>query len=79
MNAMPPTLFEVIRSLVIVRCGDTAADFALSPAIVNDSRQVEPGGVFIAIPGWKFDGHDYIPEALERGAAGVIHERSLPE
>jgi len=79
VNAMPPTLFEVIRPLVIVRCGDTAADFALSPAIVNDSRQVEPGGVFIAIPGWKFDGHDYIPEALERGAAAVIHERSLPE
>ena len=77
VNAMPPTLCEVISPLVISRCGDIAADFPLSPAIVNDSRKVEPGGVFIAIAGWKFDGHDYIQEALDRGAAAVIHERSL--
>lgn len=74
---MPPTLSEVIAPLVIVRCGDIAADFPLSPAIVNDSRKVEPGGVFIAIDGWKFDGHDYIQEAVERGAAAVILEQPL--
>ena len=79
MRSSPPTLLQVISPLVVAKNGDAEADFALSPAIVNDSRQVVPGGVFIAIPGWNFDGHDYIAEALERGAAAVLHERDLPE
>jgi len=77
MTAMPHTLFKTISAVTIGRHGDVAADFALSPKIVNDSRQVVTGGVFIAIPGWNFDGHDYIGEALERGAAAVLHERPL--
>ena len=40
-----------------------------------DSRQVKPGMLFVAIKGEKVDGHDYIPQALERGAAGVIDGR----
>ena len=74
---MRPTLFQTISATVVARHGDMTVDFPLSPAIVNDSRQVVPGGIFIAIPGWNFDGHDYIPEALERGAAAILHERPL--
>ena len=37
-----------------------------------DSRQVKPGMLFVALKGEKSDGHDYIPQALEKGAAGVI-------
>ena len=74
---MRPTLFQTIASVTVSRRGDTTADFPLTPAIVNDSRQVAPGGVFIAIPGWNFDGHDYIDEALARGAAAILHERPL--
>jgi len=77
MNRMPPTLFQIISPLVVARHGDTVTDFALSASIVNDSRQVVKGSVFIAIAGWKFDGHDYIDEALERGAAAVLHVRPL--
>jgi len=40
-----------------------------------DSRQVEPGGLFVALKGEQQDGHAYIPQALERGAAGVLCER----
>ena len=78
MHSAPPTLLQVISPLVVAVNGDTEADFALSPSIVNDSRQVVPGGIFIAIPGWNFDGHDYIGEAVDRGAAAVLHERALP-
>ena len=39
---------------------------------VLDSRKVEPGMLFVALPGEKADGRDFIPQALERGAAGVI-------
>lgn len=37
-----------------------------------DSRQVMPGMLFVALKGEKVDGHDYIPKALEKGAAGVV-------
>lgn len=37
-----------------------------------DSRQVEPGMIFVALKGEKSDGRDFIAQALENGAAGVI-------
>ena len=37
-----------------------------------DSRSVRPGMLFVAIKGERGDGHDYIPQALEKGAAGII-------
>jgi len=40
-----------------------------------DSRQVEPGGLFVALKGEQQDGHQYIGQAVERGAAGVLVER----
>ncbi len=40
----------------------------------NDSRKIEPGQLFIALQGER-DGHDYIPAALERGAAAVLCSR----
>lgn len=45
--------------------------------ITNDSRRVEPGAVYAAIPGAKADGHDYAESALKRGAAAVVVERDL--
>ena len=44
-------------------------------SITADSRRVQPGALFAAIPGTKEDGHTHIPEALERGAAAVLCER----
>lgn len=43
--------------------------------LAYDSRQVRPGELFVAVPGLDADGHDYIPEAVRRGAAAVIGER----
>jgi len=43
-----------------------------------DSRKILSGDLFIAIKGNQFDGHDFIDEAFEKGAAGVILER-VPE
>ena len=37
-----------------------------------DSRKIEPGDLFIAIPGEKFDGHDFVKEALAKGAAAAV-------
>ncbi len=41
-------------------------------AITTDSRQVQPGHLFIAVKGTQVDGADYIPQALEQGATAVI-------
>ena len=73
------TIYPIIASLCSAKHGDTVADLELSAPVANDSRLVAPGGVFIAVPGWKFDGHDYIGEALAKGAKVVIHERELDE
>jgi UDP-N-acetylmuramoyl-L-alanyl-D-glutamate--2,6-diaminopimelate ligase len=40
--------------------------------IVADSRQVQPGDLFVAIQGAKYDGHTAIADVLERGAVGII-------
>jgi UDP-N-acetylmuramoyl-tripeptide--D-alanyl-D-alanine ligase len=39
-----------------------------------DSRTLNPGDLFIAISGERFDGHDYVQAALEKGAVGAIIE-----
>ena len=39
-----------------------------------DSRRIEKGHLFIAIPGTQTDGHNFIPKAIEQGAAAVLCE-----
>ena len=53
-------------------CGDTAAAIG---GLVYDSRAVKPGDCFFAVPGTQSDGHDYIPMAVEKGAAAIVCER----
>lgn len=38
----------------------------------QDSRKVVPGGLFIAVKGFKSDGHDYIEKAIELGATAIV-------
>ncbi|MCS6829094.1 MAG: UDP-N-acetylmuramoyl-L-alanyl-D-glutamate--2,6-diaminopimelate ligase [Armatimonadota bacterium] len=45
--------------------------------IAYDSRQVKPGALFVAVPGQRYDGHDFVQDALSRGAAAVVVERSV--
>lgn len=45
--------------------------------ITADSRQVQSGMLFVAIPGFTRDGHDFIPDAISRGAAAVAVERDV--
>ena len=43
-------------------------------SIAGDSRRIEPGACFVAVPGFKQDGRRFIPDAVRRGAAVVVTE-----
>jgi UDP-N-acetylmuramoyl-L-alanyl-D-glutamate--2,6-diaminopimelate ligase len=43
--------------------------------VTANSKEVRPGSVFFALKGANFDGHDFIREALEKGASRVYSER----
>lgn len=44
-------------------------------AITSDSRKVKAGALFLAYPGAKNDGRQYIPQAIESGAAAIVWEQ----
>lgn len=46
-------------------------------SIAYDSRRVEPGALFVAVTGFKTDGHQFVPAALEKGAAVLVVERPV--
>ncbi|MCA9969308.1 MAG: hypothetical protein KC425_03785, partial [Anaerolineales bacterium] len=41
-------------------------------SVVVDSRQVRPGSLFVAFPGEKVDGHDFVAQAFAAGAVAAI-------
>lgn len=45
--------------------------------LINDSRKVEEGSVFVCISGAVSDGHKYIPDVAAKGAAAVVVEREV--
>ena len=46
--------------------------------IVSDSRKVGPRTLFVAVQGDNTDGHDFIENAVERGASAIVGERTSP-
>src|ERR1051325_8228132 len=42
-----------------------------------DTRTLIPGNLFFALIGEKWDGHDFIEEAYQKGAAGVVTSRAV--
>ncbi len=66
---------QVLQGVKVIR---QAADPALDiRAVVYDSRRVEAGSLFFALPGFKTDGHDFAAETIRKGAAAVVTERPL--
>ena len=72
MSALKDILYKVALQSV---SGDTAVEVA---ALAFDSRKVEANTAFIATRGTQADGHDYIVQAIEKGAVAIICEE-LPE
>ena len=47
--------------------------------ISTDSRTLAPGELFLALRGPSFDGHEFVQQALNRGACGAVVERGWGE
>lgn len=55
---------------------DTDLDLSIS-GITDDSRQVEPGFLFVATKGYNVDHFDYIEDAISRGCSYVVCDREI--
>ncbi|WP_018907684.1 Mur ligase domain-containing protein [Salinispora arenicola] len=56
---------------------DAPQGVTVTAPVVFDSRRVEAGGMFVALPGERVDGHDYAAQAIEAGAAAVLASRPV--
>ena len=89
MNPAQKTLAELLRGVAVLDWvagpsgADPAADGSDSRALLqravaevrDDSRRVQPGDLFVAVPGQTVDGHAYVKTAAERGALAVVVEK----
>ena len=57
-------------------CGAPEANFR---SISTDTRTLEPGDLFVALSGERFDGQQFVKEAVSKGAAGVIVSSMVEE
>lgn len=79
---MPFTLSDILTATHgrLTQAGFSTVD-ALS--IETDSRQVAGSSVFWALPGERFDGHDFVHQAIERGATACVvqagHHLDIPK
>jgi UDP-N-acetylmuramoyl-tripeptide--D-alanyl-D-alanine ligase len=67
------TLADALEALTNFR---PIATMVITEAVI-DSRQVIPGSLFVAIPGDKADGHDFVEEAFRRGASFALIQRDM--
>ena len=69
-------LIELLKNVEVLNTfGETEVEIT---GVNIDSRRIEAGHLFVAIPGTQTDGHKFIPKAIELGAAAILCER-MPE
>ncbi len=57
--------------------GKPAAAASHVTGVSTDSRTIQPGDCFFALPGENFDGHDYVAQVLSKGAACAVVSRAV--
>ncbi|MDY7076949.1 MAG: UDP-N-acetylmuramoyl-tripeptide--D-alanyl-D-alanine ligase [Chloroflexota bacterium] len=74
MSVKMLALADVIQGLTGNRPG--SLEQSISRTVI-DSRQVEPGALFVALEGERVDGHDYVADAFSQGAVAAMVERDV--
>lgn len=67
---------EIIRAAGAEFSGDTKHVFY---GISTDSRSIREGNLFVALVGDRFDGHDFLADVLDKGAAGLVVRKDRQE
>lgn len=68
-------LNDLLKNIAVLNMeGDGSTDIR---GISYDSRKVRPGFLFVAVEGFKTDGHNYVGRAVEAGAAAVLVQRMV--
>lgn len=67
-------LIEGLETIGTVRGLDTPVS-----GVCYDSRKAEKGSLFVCIPGTRADGHDFINDAVSRGAVAIVARTAMPE
>jgi UDP-N-acetylmuramoyl-tripeptide--D-alanyl-D-alanine ligase len=71
----PYALENLLNGTNAVVRGNLATDTVFS-AIQRDARQAQPGDLFIALRGERFDGHDFVADAASAGATAALVSRA---
>ena len=69
-------LIKAVKPLSVDHKGSGKKDPQIR-SIHYRSQQVKPGGLFVAIAGHAADGHDYIDDAIQRGAVAVVSQKEI--
>lgn len=65
-----------VEEITIGSGGERRGDASVEVTGVSiDTRTLRPGDLFVAVKGPRFDGHDFVAQALEQGASGAIVSR----
>lgn len=70
-------LVEALGAELVCARGGLAALTAHWTTVTTDSRAVRAGAVFVALPGERFDGHDFAANAARAGAAALVVEHPV--
>lgn len=74
-------LSELLQELVdVVFVGDDVPRDVMLTGVSSDSREIGPGGLFVALPGARSQGFDYLAQAFAGGSAAALvpHDASVP-
>lgn len=75
---MIPLSLAEIAAVVGGRLHDAIGTTTVTGPVEFDSRQLGPGGLFVAVPGERVDGHDFAADAVRAGAVAVLAAREVP-
>ncbi|MEN6333799.1 MAG: UDP-N-acetylmuramoyl-tripeptide--D-alanyl-D-alanine ligase, partial [Phycisphaerales bacterium] len=73
------TLARIVGAAATDRPGEDGAKASYITGVSTDSRTVQPGDCFFALAGESFDGHDYVAQVMQKGAACTVVSRDVPD
>ena len=74
---MIPLSLKEIAEITGGRTHHATGDEVVTGGVEFDSREITPGGLFVALPGERVDGHDFAGTAINAGAVAVLAAREV--